>query len=72
MEGGRERTEEEKERKEIPSKAPRLVFSPKREEQELGLPKSHLRGLGRPVSHGDGHLVLGVTGREKPALLLTQ
>lgn len=42
-----------------------------RGDQELGLLPSHLRGLGRPVSHGDGHLVLGVAGREKPALLLS-
>lgn len=42
-----------------------------RGDQELGLLPSHLRGLGRPVSHGDGHLVLGVAGREKQALLLS-
>lgn len=41
-----------------------------RGEEELGLLPSHLRGLRRPVGHGDGHLVLGVTGIEKPALLL--
>lgn len=31
-------------------------------------PPAHLRGLGRPVGHGDGHLVLRVTGREKASL----
>lgn len=43
-----------------------------RGEQELDFPPSYLRGLRRPVSHGDGHLILGVTGIEKPALLLSR
>lgn len=49
---------------EDPLSSPRLVLNPKIGEQGLGLSTSHLRGLGWPVSHGDGHLILGVAGRE--------
>ena len=30
----------------------------------LAAPLTHLRGLGRPDGHGDGHLVLSITGRD--------
>lgn len=70
-EGGKERgIEANRKRKmegrggEDPLSSPRLVLNPKIGEQGLGLSTSHLRGLGWPVSHGDGHLILGVAGRE--------
>lgn len=35
--------------------------------RSLAAPLTHLGGLGRPDGHGDGHLVLSVTGRETAA-----